>query len=276
MKPILKNIPTATTLKTKHRKTLNPTQTELLIALYKFRFGTAELISQYQEQSLRYTNIRLKILLEQEYIGRNYEPSYRIHGRPANYYLLPKAIRLLKVNPELDLKGLHLQYYNRTAKANFINHWLRLLKLYLKLDSLYGEDLELYTSSELAGQTRFARPLADAFLSFSGKYRNTPDSLLELIEGTTPLDRVRQRLNRYVRHCEAGDYGSKYPRLLLVCDNGGLEREIQRYMARTIANHGINMQCYTTKIRALVGLSVVKEAVWTDVSQLENKVSLHS
>jgi hypothetical protein len=65
-----------------HHKQLNELQLELLTILYKFRFGTAQLISRYQEQSIRNTNVRLKNLLEQELIGRNYDGSYRINRRP--------------------------------------------------------------------------------------------------------------------------------------------------------------------------------------------------
>jgi len=53
------------------RKQLNKLQIELLQILYKFRFKTVDLIAQYQDQSVRYTNVRLKILLEQDLVARN-------------------------------------------------------------------------------------------------------------------------------------------------------------------------------------------------------------
>ena len=95
-KPITTNTTPTTQSKSiskpKVRKQLNELQSELLLVLYKFRFGTVELIAQYQDQSVRYTNVRLKILLEQDYIGRNYDSSYNIKGWKASYYLLPKEI----------------------------------------------------------------------------------------------------------------------------------------------------------------------------------------
>src|ERR1035437_633179 len=90
------------------RKRLNGMQMDVLLCLYKFRFGTPELISSYQEvAAVRDTNKRLKILMEQEYIGRNYDSSYRIDRKQASYYLLPKGIKLLKgyTEQELDPKG---------------------------------------------------------------------------------------------------------------------------------------------------------------------------
>ncbi|MEO8104930.1 MAG: replication-relaxation family protein [Candidatus Saccharibacteria bacterium] len=269
----MKPIPTAQS-KPKHRKQLNVLQTELLQTLYKFRFGTAELLSQYQEQSVRYTNVRLKILLKQEYVGRNYDSSYRIKQRPATYFLLPKAVRLLKTNPELDPKGLHLQYYNRAASALFVGHWLRLFRIYLKLNRLYGEQLECFMGSELAEQSRFPRPLPDAYLSFSGAHAGTPDCMLELLESSTPLDRLRQRLNRYLRHYELGSWEGEYPRILLVCDNVGLQREIQRYMARTLEYRGVRVQCYITTVKALMNAGGYKDDVWTDVGEPDGSLAL--
>ena len=254
MKPSPTTTPTTTQPKTIHRKQLNSLQIELLRTLYKFRFGTAELLSQYQEQSLRYTNKRLQILFDQEYIGRNYDSSYRIKGRAASYYLLPKVIQVLKTNLELDPKGLHLQYYSRNAKATFTNHWLRLFRIYLKLDTLFDEDLDFFTSSELATEENYPRPLPDGFLSWSGSHQSTPDCMFELLESSTALDRLRQRVNCYMAHREADEWSGEYPAILLVCDNAGLERELQRYIARTLDYRGSRLTYYTTTIKAVLSM----------------------
>ena len=273
MKSTHTTTPTAQPIPTRHRQ-LNALQLELLIALYKFRFGTAELISQYQEQSLRYTNVRLTILLEQEYIDRNYDSSYRITRRPATYYLLPNGINALKANPDLDPKGLHLQYYNRKVKPAFISHSIRLFRLYLKLDSLYGETLDFFTASELAADRQYPRSLPDGFLHFSGKQAEIPDCMLELVASTIPPDRLRQRLNRYMTHEQAKTWEGTYPIILLVCDNVGLEREMQRYMARTMDYRGSRIRCYTTTIRAVLNSKSVKNTIWADVTKPDEIVAL--
>ena len=79
---------------TKLRKPLNSYQIRLLQTLYKFRFATTKLISDSQNSKYeRVITARLKILLDQDYIGRNYDSSYRIKGKSASYYLRPKGIR---------------------------------------------------------------------------------------------------------------------------------------------------------------------------------------
>jgi len=276
-KPITTNTtPTTQSIsKPKARKQLNELQIELLLILYKFRFGTVDLIAQYQDQSVRYTNVRLKILLEQDLVGRNYDSSYNLKGWAASYYLLPKAINLLKTNPDLDPKGLHLLYYNRKAKPVFVNHWLRMFRFYLKFDELYGRNLEFYTSSELAEQKHFPRPLPDGYMTFSGKHSDIPDCMFELIESSTPLSRLRPRVTRYMNHHETSDWDGDYPRILLVCDNTGLEQELQRYIARSLDRKGmIELDYYTTTIRALLASNSRNQTIWSNVLKPEKLVSL--
>lgn len=271
----LTSLTTSELPKPKARKQLNELQIELLQILYKFRFGNAKLIAQYQDQSIRNINVRLTNLLEQEYIGRSYDSSYRINRRPATYYLLPKAIRLLKTNPELDPKGLHLLYYNHKAKLVFVNHCLRLFRMYLKLNEIYGEDLEFFASTELAEQQYFPRPLPDGYLTFSGNHSEVSDCMLELLESSTSLSRLRQRVNRYMAHHELGTCEGDYPHILLVCDNIGLEREIQRHVAKTMDYRGIlGLECYTTTIKALLSSNSRNKAIWSDAVEEDVLTSL--
>jgi len=261
---------TSSTPKPISRKQLNELQIEVLQILYKFRFATAELISQYQEQSIRNSNVRLKNLLEQKYIGRNYDDSYRIKQWPATYYLLPDGIRFLKANPELDKKGLHLSYNSRWVKPEFTRHWLRMFRIYLKFDSIYRDDLEFFTSTELTDQQKFPRPISDAFLSFRSEYANNPDYMLELMESNISLARLRQRVNRFMYHSQTGNWTGNYPIVLLICDNVGLERELQNYIARTLNYRGlVKPTYYTTTLRALFGSRIANDAIWSEVTKPE-------
>lgn len=267
---------TSATSKPIPRKQLNELQIEVLQILYKFRFATAELISQYQEQTIRNSNVRLKNLLEQKYIGRNYDNSYRIKQRPATYYLLPDGIRFLKANPELDKKGLHLSYNSRWVKPEFTSHWLRMFRIYLKFDSIYSNDLEFFTSAELTDQQKFPRPISDAFLRFSSKHADNPAYMLELMESNMSLARLRQRVNRFIFHSQTGNWVGNYPIVLLICDNVSLERELQNYIARTLNYRGLaKPQYYTTTLRALYGARKADDAIWSNVLEPENLQALN-
>jgi len=259
------------------RKQLNTLQTEVLQILYKFRFGNASLISRYQDQTTRNSNFRLKNLLEQEYIDRFYNDNDRINRRQAIYFMLPKAVRLLQKDPELDFKGLHLNYSSRTSSPTFVSHWLRMFRLYLKFDELYGsKNLEFYTNSELAEETKFPKVRPDAFLSFSGRHSNIPDAMFDLLESNKSSDYNRQKAIRYIYHYETtADWGSDYPRILLICDNVGLERDIQRAVARALDRSGqTKPKYYTTTLKSLFGTRNTKAAIWSDVTEPEKLLSL--
>lgn len=272
---MLQSAPTTTSQQSKTRKRLNSKQIELLQILYKFRFATAELISAYQEQSKQYTNIRLKILCEQGYVSKNYDSSYKINRRPATYYLLPDAIKLLKKDADLDPKGLHLLYYNRRAKQPFINHHTRLMRLCLKFEKLFGDDLDVYTSTELAEQKQLPTPRPDFFLGFKGRYADQRDSILYLLESTTSLDRYRQSLVRIINHVELDGGEQGVSRVLLVCENVGLEREIQRFAARTLGFRDYSRVPFlTTTLSALLKSGSPKNTIWSDVLSPDKLLSL--
>jgi DNA-binding HxlR family transcriptional regulator len=66
-----------------HRKTLNNNQLQVLYSLYKFRFGTTDLLRATQDKSIsrQFMNRRLQVLCDQEYIGRKYDSSYKLQAK---------------------------------------------------------------------------------------------------------------------------------------------------------------------------------------------------
>ena len=83
-------------IKSKDRK-LNHGQLEVLLKLYRYRFGTRQLIASSLSKS-NSTSIysRLQILQVNGYIANRFDKSYKLSGKPAAYYLLPKGLRALK------------------------------------------------------------------------------------------------------------------------------------------------------------------------------------
>src|SRR5476649_2263601 len=89
--------------------TLNPKQLDLLRLLYRFRFATSLHLANALHLKPDTINQRLQILLDQEYIGRHYDGQYKIHGKPAEYFLVENGIKALKqyVGDKCDNKVLH-------------------------------------------------------------------------------------------------------------------------------------------------------------------------
>jgi len=135
----------------KYRRPLNPNQLETLLFLFKFRFITSHLLSKaFGNKSRRTTHQTLQSLEEQGFIGKHYDSSYKLQGRQATYYLLPKAIRELKARYSFDESVLRAYLRNASLSESFINHHLDIVKAYINLKTLYPNKFQIFTKYELA------------------------------------------------------------------------------------------------------------------------------
>src|SRR3981081_4633049 len=139
----------------KRRRKLNTKQLEVLELLYKFRFGSNDLFAEYFGKKDRsFVFNRLSILHERGLIGKRFEPSYRLQGKPAAYYLLPEGARMLKQyrgaddTDEVNIKGL---YKDATVSEGFMGHCFSMFALYNQLTTQYGDDLDFLSKSDQAG-----------------------------------------------------------------------------------------------------------------------------
>ena len=263
------------------RKQLNAKQLKILLILYKFRFGTIELIASFQGLGTGdYTRKRLKILLGQEYIGRNYDGRYRLLNKPASYYLLPKGIKLIKQNPVINPAVANLAYKDKSASETFINRCLITFELYNKLKKLYGKtNVEFFSKSELAKYEYFPRPLPDAYLRFTDMFESLPDYMLELALTATPFFAIRRRVLQYIDHFDSGEWeaavASNYPDLLFVCESAYLERRLQKCIYKILDNSGIDdLKCFTTTIKAIRSCERASDKIWSGVFEPDEPISL--
>ena len=134
-----------------YRKPLNTKQLKVLYALYKFRFANEEQLAKYQgDVSRRYMHERVRVLVEQEYIGRRFDDSYRLAGKPAIYYLLPRGIDVLKLHPK-DFNTQILRYIRRDINASerFARHSINIFAIYCQFKDRYGDNFKFFTKSYL-------------------------------------------------------------------------------------------------------------------------------
>jgi hypothetical protein len=254
----------------KPRTKLNQAQTEILEALYKFRFATIDLISAYQElTSKKYTYTRLKILEDQKYIARHYDGQYKIHGKPALYYITKKGIAYLKTNPDLSVKALNGMYRDSSRNEQFMQRCLDIFKLFIKFNELYGDKLSFYSKAELTELEYFPRPLPDAYITLG-----TKQYMLELIDMTMSYAVTKRMLDRYQEHLEFGGWdelGAEYPTLLVMCENAMLERRVQKLGAKLVDD--AEFEIYTTAVKAFVA-SGDGSVVWSNITEPDELISL--
>src|SRR6201995_1657432 len=136
-------------MKVKPRTNLNNDQLEVLKLLYKFRFGTNELFAQYfGKKAPSFVFQRLKILQEQGLVGKRFEGSYRLLGKPAAYYLTPDGARILQDQSGLDInvKGI---YKDKSVSEKFVAHSVDLFAIRNRLHNHYGDELLFFTRSDM-------------------------------------------------------------------------------------------------------------------------------
>ena len=235
---------------TKHRP-LNSHQLQLLITLYKFRFVTAQLIA--SSQGAKYTRVilaRLKILVDQEYIGQNYDKSYKIIGKPATYYLLPKGIQILRQQKFADPNVLKRIYYDKNADDTHIIHRLNVFKAYVTIKQKNPKVFQFYSKSELASWKHIPKDLTDAYLkknegiSATGLFAAKPDEpepsayFLSYYEASMPYWRIRSSIRRYIAYAESEKWQkatkNDFPTVLIVCETKALERRVQKLAEREV------------------------------------------
>lgn len=251
-------------------RTLNDGQIEVLMTLYKFRFGTRDLLA----SSLGIKNgtalySRLSILMKYGLVAMRFEPSYKLAGRPAEYYVSPAGLRLLleRIKPEgLDDKTIKASYKDKTASKQFIDHSLNIFEVANTFASLY-KTLKLFTKRELAAYDYFPTPLPDAFLSIKGK--ETERFFMELIEAHTPPFAVDRRLRQLLTYYENDDWSVTtlpFPTLLFICENGATERRFKKQLARAINRNDTYIEVRTTSLGALLASTPEDMNIWSNVT----------
>lgn len=240
----------------KYRRPLNEEQFEVLHLLYRFRFVTTELVAQYQQKpkaSAVYS--RLRVLADQGFIGRRYEKSYKLLGKPASYHILPKGIQLLKEDVETDQKVLQAMYRDRTASEAFIDRNITLFRINNILVSAYRELVDLFTKNELSKFDYFPDKLPDAYISLkTSKGSRTKHYLLELFSAPVPHFAVTNRIKELIEHAESGAWNEnlgKPPVILMVCETVKQQKVLQPRIARLEEVEDSESQIYITNQKSL-------------------------
>lgn len=216
-------------------KRLNSKQLSVLDTLYRFRFGTTDLIAKALDlKTKNKMNERLKVLLDQEYIGRHYEPSYRLLGKHASYFLQPKGIKALKQLDDMyDESVLHNIYKDKSASEQFINHNLAIFNAYCELKAKYGENLRFFTKSQLTNYSYFPKHLPDAYARIQTD--GGSQYFINVLETHRPFFISTRKVKHYIEYSETGEWedtGTSLPTAVFLCDTETLQKRLNRQLVK--------------------------------------------
>src|ERR1019366_991522 len=163
---------------------------------------------------------------------------YRIIGKPATYYLLPKGLQVLRKQKFADPKVLKQIYYDKNKYAAHVTHRLNVFKCYVVIKQQYSNQFQFYSKSELSGWKHISRDLTDAYLKKDSEIENSnsrdklkltaPDYLLSYYEAGAPYWRTRNSIKRYIAYAESERWQKAtkhdFPTVLIACETKTFER----------------------------------------------------
>ena len=262
----------------KHRKNISEGQLAVLRLLYKYRFGSIELLRislGLNEGPGLYK--KLEILIAQGYVGKRFESSYRIKGIPAAYYLKPSGLKVLQALPEYSISDslIKYSYSDKRRSLVHITHCLQVYGALSKLHRLYP-GLRVFTKRELAGQKHFPEELPDALVSLKLEGKTKPYRwFLDILADWTPRHKLDKKVAGYDEFFDNEDnyWGTSHhplPVMLLLCESGTFERRVQRLVSRKLQGAEVNeLKYYTSTLKALKHADAASVEIWSGVEDPE-------
>jgi DNA-binding transcriptional ArsR family regulator len=237
---------------------LTEQQIILLIYIHKFRFITSDIVAEILGKDRSTIYERLSVLVDQDYITKQYDSTYRLRRRPASYCLAPKGIRALTGDKRVEQTSLRQQYKNKTQTEEQIDQCLEIANIYLAIHRHYPGRFAIYTKYQL--DRKYLISPAPA-LKLEDDRDDAPDFYLDIIPAMHPSWLLKKRIRQHEQRAERIDAvtdrleeegieeGDYYPHVLFVAGNNATERRLVRF-----TNERYNdFKYFTTTIGRLLG-----------------------
>lgn len=265
-------------MKVDKRSALKQGQIDILETLYKYRFGSRQLLA----DSLGIksgSNLfeKLNVLMKHGFVARRYDKSFKLRGAPAAYYLTPKGLRRLQSilgSERVTDAIIKASYRDKVVSQSFVNH---VVEVYAHVNRLQRKHppLKVFLRREMALYSYFPATPPDAFLSFK-----TADRLrrffFDVVSKGTPPSAINRRLVNYMEFFDEGDWdatGSDLPKLLFLLENPAAENRLRRvaHAVRSRSDLDDEVEIYTATTENLPGEDSV---IWSNIDEPGELLSL--
>lgn len=263
------------------RSVLKPGQIQILELLFKYRFGSRQLLADSVGLEAASLFKKLEVLIKHGLIAKRQEPRQKLQGQPAAYFLTPKGLRTLAAMPgheHITETVIKASYKDGTVSQPFVTHTLNIYAVTNHLKALYPT-LQAYMRRDMQRYPYFPETLPDAFLSLPTTGNLLPMRFfLDLIPDNLPNKPFFQRISRYADFFEEGDWNTvntEPPLLLLIGETGATERRIQRTAKAALyqAETDEEIEVYTTTLPAIQSLTA-DGTIWTHLDDPDELLAL--
>jgi hypothetical protein len=219
----------------------------------------------------------MKILLEQGLIGKRFDSSYRIQGKPAAYYLTPAGARMLQERREPDDEDINIQaiYKNKNVSEQFISHCLDIFKVYNQLKVAYGDKLKFFTKADLGPYDYFPQPLPDAYMRLeTGK--NKSQFFMEIYHDNQLFFTAIRRIKQLIDYRGEGEWAvteTDFPKILFICESVSTQKRLNKRIAKALNYTYEDVAFYTTTQNDLKSIKT-NDVVWQEATEPDEILSL--
>ena len=253
-------------------------QIDILETLYKYRFGSRQLLA----DSLGIksgSNLfeKLNVLMKHGFVARRYDKSFKLRGVPAAYYLTPKGLRKLQLihgSERITDAIIKASYRDKAVGQSFVNHVVEVYAHANRLQYKYPS-LKVFLRREMTLYSYFPTNPPDAFLSLK-----TNDRLrrffFDVVSKGTPPSAINRRLVSYMEFFDDGGWdatNSNLPKLLFLLENPAAKNRLRRaaHAVRSRFDLDDEIEIYTAMAENLLGEDV---AIWSNIDEPGELLSL--
>lgn len=265
-------------MKMDKRSALKQGQIDILETLYKYRFGSRQLLA----DSLGIksgSNLfeKLNVLIKHGFVARRYDKSFKLRGVPAAYYLTPKGLKQLQLihgSERVTEAIIKASYRDKVVSQSFVNHVTEVYAYANRLQHKHPP-LKVFLRREMALYSYFPANPPDAFLSFK-----TTDGLqrffFDVVSKDTPPSAINRRLVSYMEFFDDGSWdatNSNLPKLLFLLENPAAENRLRRaaHAVRSRFDLDDEVEIYTTTAENLLSEDSV---IWSNIDEPDELLSL--
>lgn len=222
----------------KYRRPLNSQQLKTLHLLYWYRFCTSkQLARSLKKASHKAIQNKLQVLEAQGFIGKRYDKSYKLVGRPAEYFITPKGAKELeKAKPGTTNAWTNKTLYkNKTVSSDFLAHGIVVTETAQRLRSIYGggDKFHILPKSFMVQYSHYPKWTPDLHLEVpANSQMPARHYFLDIWDGTKPFFVSVRKTRNYVNFKENYEWqeGEKYPAILAVCGDERTQKKLNRQM----------------------------------------------
>lgn len=265
-------------MKIDKRSALKQGQIDILEILYKYRFGSRQLLADSLGiKSGSNLHEKLNVLMKHSFVARRYDKSFKLRGVPAAYYLTPKGLRRLQLilgSERVTDTIIKASYRDKVVSQSFVNHVVEVYTYSNRLQYEYPS-LKVFLRREMALYSYFPANPSDAFLSLK-----TADGsqrfFFDVVSKDTPPSAINRRLVKYMEFFDEGGWdvtGSDLPKLLFVLESLAAENRLRRaaHAVRSRLDLDDEIEVYTATAENLLSEDA---AIWSNIDKSGELLSL--